>query len=443
MANPRVVIIGSGAGGLTCAIALKAKFGYENFTIYEKAAEVGGTWRGCSSDVTMPFYCLSTELRNWTASHLPQEKILEYWVLLAKKHNLYPHIVFNSLVVSAEWNDSTHMYDIVTKNPTTDVKTHSTAHIVISAVGILETPRYAHVPGLKSFKGDIFHSGRWDYSKNLSGRRVGVIGNGASATQFVPIISQDPTTKIIQFCRSPNWMFPSPRKSYSAFRQGLFRLFPFLMRVSRWSHFLIFVTWYMTSSAPKKYREKIIPKYPLGCKRVIFDAKYLSALHRPNLDINYEGIETIVEDGILTKTGEHVPLDVLIFATGYVADEYPVPIKGRLDKTIQQYYEEQKGPKAYLGTTVPGFPNFFLIFGPNIATGHTSVVWTNELQVNYIMQLIQPILEHKIVSIEVSEKATNEYDDMIQARLSKSVFTQCHSWYRVGGTGKITNAFPE
>ncbi|KAF9470688.1 FAD/NAD(P)-binding domain-containing protein [Pholiota conissans] len=467
MASPRVVIIGAGAGGLTCGMALR-KLRHENFTIYEKAEDVGGTWRyniypGCSSDITMPFYCLSTELRNWTASHLPQEEILDYWVDLAKKYNIYPHAVFNTLVVSAEWNKVTNLYDVITQDTRTNATTHSTAHIVISAVGILERPRFSYIPGLQTFKGDLFHSGRWDTSVQLSGKRVGVIGNGASATQFVPIISEDPTTQIVQFCRSANWVFPSLKKQYSGFRRGLFRFLPFFMYLTRWWQFIKFealyasifasplLRWFMTkvtkkymlSTAPKKYHQKLIPDYPMGCKRIIFDSNYLSALHRPNLDLNYDGIDTIVEDGILTKTGEHIQLDTLIFSTGYVTDSYPIAIKGRKGQTVQDYYDEQKGPKAYLGTCLPGFPNFFMIFGPNITTGHTSVVWTNELQVNYIMQLINPVLQKKVISIEVTEKATDDYDGMIQRRLSKSVFTQCHSWYRVGGTGKITNAFPE
>ncbi|KAF8957769.1 hypothetical protein BDZ97DRAFT_84041 [Flammula alnicola] len=465
--GPRIVIIGAGAGGLTCGISLKRKFGFRNFIIYEKANEVGGTWRdnvypGCSSDINMPFFSLSTDLRNWKESHGSQEDIWEYWISLAKKYGLYPHILFNHLVTSAEWDHKSQLYNIITENTLTGEKTITTAHILISAIGILETPRYARIPGLNAFKGAMFHSARWDKTVDLKGKRVGVIGNGSSATQFVPIISEDPNVEILQFCRTPHWIVPSIRKTYSPLRRWIFSVFPFLKRISRWTVFLrlemmyvgIFgsmvlrqlltklLTKYITHTAPEEYHDRLVPKYALGCKRVIFDTNYLAALHRPNLDLNWDGIDTIVEDGILTKTGEHIPLDVLIFATGYAADYYPFPIKGSTGKTIQEYYEEQKGPKAYRGTAVPGFPNFFLIFGPNTATGHTSVIYTNEIQINYIMQVIQPILERKVLSLEVSVEATDEYNEKIHSRLNKSVFTQCLSWYRVGGTGKVTNAFP-
>ncbi|KAF8961837.1 hypothetical protein BDZ97DRAFT_1827382 [Flammula alnicola] len=460
--SPRVVIIGTGAGGLACGISLKHKLGFRNFTIYEKADEVGGTWRGCSSDVDMAFFSLSTDLRNWKESHGSQQDIWEYWISLAKKYGLYPYIVFNHMVTSAEWDNDTQLYNIVTKNTLTGEKSTTTAHILISAIGILETPRYASIPGLNAFKGAMFHSARWDKTVELKGKRGGVVGNGASATQFVPIISEDPSVEVLQFCRTPHWVLPSIRKTYSPLWCRLVSIFPLLKLLSRYAVFFkselmygtvfanpIFrglitklLTKYITNTAPKEYHDKLVPKYTLGCKRVIFDTNYLAGLHRPNLDLNWDGIDTIVEDGILTKTGQHIPLDVLIFATGYAADYYPFPIKGNTEKTIQEYYEEQKGPKAYRGTTVPGFPNFFLISGPNTATGHTSAIYTTEVQINYIMQLIQPILERKVLSLEVSVEATDEYNEKLHSQLSKSVFTQCLSWYRIGGTGKVTNAFP-
>lgn len=180
----------------------------------------------------MPVYCLSTELRNWTASHQPQKELLAYWVELAQKHDINPHIVFNQLVISAEWSQDTHLYVIIIEDTLTKARSESTAHILISAVGVLETPRHVSIPGFQNFKGDFFHSARWDYSKDLSGKRVGVIGNGASAwvlldsalfgnrfshrfyvgsysTQFVPKLSEDPSTHIVQFCRTQTWMLPN------------------------------------------------------------------------------------------------------------------------------------------------------------------------------------------------------------------------------------------
>ncbi|PPQ99174.1 hypothetical protein CVT24_009265 [Panaeolus cyanescens] len=443
----RVVIIGAGAGGLACSIYLKEKLGFTNFTVYEKASGVGGTWRdntypGCASDVAVPFYSLSTDLRDWISSHGSNYELNEYWEDLAKKYQLYSHISFNTKVISATWDGQSQQYDILLVNVATGERSSTKAEVLISAIGILENPRYADIPGVGDFQGELFHSARWDHTVELRGKRVGVIGNGASATQFVPIITRDEAVNVVHFCRTPNFFFPDVRIKYSETRRWLRQNIPLVMRIERLSHFFRAATKYILSKAPPKYHDKLVPDFGLGCKRVIIDTDYLDALHRPNLEMNWDGIDRIVQDGILTKKGETIPVDVLIFATGYSADKYQLPVVGRKGNSIQEYYDSQQGAKAYLGTTVPGFPNFFTIFGPNTATGHTSVIYTNEVQINYILQLIKPILERKISSIEVEEKATDEYDAKIQKRLSKSVFTQCLSWYRVGQTGKITNAFP-
>ncbi|KAJ2924688.1 hypothetical protein H1R20_g12399, partial [Candolleomyces eurysporus] len=173
----------------------------------------------------------------------------------------------------------------------------------------------------------------------------------------------------------------------------------------------------------------------MGCKRLIFNSGYLEAMHRPNLKMDFDGIESIVEDGIVTKkNGEHIPFDVMIFATGYAADTYPVPIYGSDGKSIQEFFEED-GAKAYLGTSVPNFPNFFLLWGPNTVTGHTSAIFTSECQTNYSLQLAAPILDGRIKSIDVKRKVFDEYNEKIQSRFEGSVMTQCTSWYRAGKVG--------
>ncbi|KAJ3513851.1 hypothetical protein NLJ89_g2717 [Agrocybe chaxingu] len=464
---PRVVIVGAGASGLACAISLKKVHGHDNFTIYEKGSDVGGTWRdniypGCSSDVPMSFYSLSSDLHDWPQSHGSNEDIQAYWVGLTRKYGLYRHIEFNKTVVLAEWNSEKQLYTLTVENLATGEQSVTTAAIVVSAIGVLGFPRYAGIPGRETFKGELFHSGRWDTSIDLAGKKVGVIGNGASATQFIPCITEDPNVNVVNFCRTPNWLLPPARKTYSNLRRAILRNIPFAYRLVRWAVFLRFefmylavfgnaflrkivtklLTSYIRYTAPPGLHDKLIPSFPVGCKRVIFDTHYLKALHRPNLKVNWDGVERITEDGIITKTGDRIPLDVLIFATGYAADEYPLPVVGNRKMSIQESFRADGGGKAYLGTTVPGFPNFFMITGPNVVTGHTSVIYTTEVQINYIMQLIAPILGREIESLEVTQNATDAYDDKIQARLSNSVFMHCHSWYRVGGQGKVTNNFP-
>ncbi|KAJ7232049.1 hypothetical protein B0H12DRAFT_1029168, partial [Mycena haematopus] len=466
-------------GGLAFAIALRRQLGFDDFIIYEKAADVGGTWRdniypGASSDVGMHFYSLSTDLNpDWQATHGSQAETQDYWRKLTAKYDLYPRTVFNRLVTSAEWSTKSESYHIVSEDVVTGEKFSITAKIVISAIGILEVPNFPKIAGLSSFKGDLFHSARWNTGVDLRGKKVAVIGNGASATQFVPVISEDPSVQITEFCRTPNWFLPPIRADFTPRWKWACRNVPGVMRFYRFLLYLrvrpflfqpidlnvYFISLhrfintnqimvkiaknYIVTTAPKEGLEHLIPKYSLGCKRVIFDTNFLASLHRPNLKLNWDGIQSITEDGIITKKGEKLSFDVLIFATGFTADRYPLRVVGDTStKTVQDYYDSQGGPKAYFGITVPGFPNLFMLGGPNTATGHTSVLHTEELQISYILQLVKPIVDGLVSSIDVTPRATDAYNDLIHARLSRSVFMECLSWYRTGGVGKVSSIFP-
>lgn len=202
-------------------------------------------------------------------------------------------------------------------------------------------------------------------------------------------------------------------------------------------------TQYMLSEAPEQYHDCMIPKFPVGCKRLLFDNfGYLESLYKPNVRLVYDGLAEIVEDGVLMKSGQKINLDVIILATGFVADEYAIPIRGLNDQTIQEYYDAYGAPRAYLGTTLPGFPNFYMLSGPNTATGHSSVLYSEELQIDYCLALIAPVLADEAKSFEVTPEATDSYNEKIQARLARSVFVHCNSWYRKGGDGIISSIFP-
>ncbi|KAJ7740448.1 hypothetical protein DFH07DRAFT_1064204 [Mycena maculata] len=469
---PAIVIVGAGIGGVSFGIALRRQLGVDDFTIYEKAADVGGTWRdniypGASSDIAVHFYSLSTDLNpDWPSTHASQKQALDYWQKLAVKYDLYRRIVFKRLVVSAEWSAKEQLYHIVTEDVPSGTRHSTTAKILISALGLIEIPRFPGIPGVESFNGEMFHSARWDTGVDLCGKRVAVIGNGASSTQFVPVISEDPTVQVTQFCRTPNWFLPPIRADYSPSWKWTFNNVPLAMRIYRLFLYLrsellyIFIfanksirerythvaTDYIVRTAPKENVEHLIPKYSLGCKRMIFDTNFLAALHRPNLSLNWEGIQSICDDGIITKKGtkrrEKLPFDIIIFATGFTADLYPLTVVGATGKTVQQYYDSQGGPKAYFGTTVPGFPNLFMIGGPNTATGHTSVILTEEIQINYILKFVKPILDGTVSAFDVTSRATDAYNTLIHARLARSVFVGCVSWYRKGGEGKVSMIFP-
>ncbi|KAF8888349.1 hypothetical protein BD779DRAFT_1611364 [Infundibulicybe gibba] len=408
--TPHIAVIGAGAGGLTFAIALTRQLGYENFIIYEKASDVGGTWRGCTSDVPVHFFSLSTDLNpNWPSTHGNSDEIQRYWKQLSIKYAIESHIAYNHLVHSATWDPAAQLYHIVVEDLKTGTKTSTSANILISAVGILEVPRAPDIPGVKDFAGDVFHSARWNNSVELRGRKVAV------------------------------------RANYSPLSIWTFRNIPFAMRLYRWWLFLrseIFyyaffrISWsrgrltkmfrnYILKNAPEKYHKYIAPTYTLGCKRMIFDTNYIATLHKPNMDVNWDGIDRITADGILTKTGEKLCFDVIIFATGFTADKYPINIRGSKGMSVQDYYDSQMGPKAYLGTSVPGFPNFFMVSGG---------ISVSDLEVDYIIKLIKPILNEDVLSFEVTNRATDAYNDKIQGRLSKS--------YRTGRNGRVTSIFP-
>ncbi|KAJ6565930.1 hypothetical protein DFH09DRAFT_1034740 [Mycena vulgaris] len=465
---PQIVIVGAGIGGVSFAIALRRQLAFNDFTIYEKASDVGGTWRdniypGASSDVGVHFYSLSTDLNpDWPSTHGSQGQTHDYWRKLTAKYDLYPNIVFNRLVVSAEWSSREQLYNIVTEDVVSGTRFSTTAKILISALGLLEVPRFPSIAGVSSFKGEMFHSARWDTGVDLRGKCVAVVGNGASATQFVPVITQDPTVQVTEFCRTPNWFLPPIRVDYTPRWKWTFRNIPLAMRLYRFFLYLrsealylfvfankairtkytVVAKDYIMRTAPKEDLKHLIPSYSLGCKRVIFDTHFLSALYRPNLSLNWDGIHSIAEDGIVTKKGEKLAFDVIIFATGFTADRYPLTVVGPTGKTVQEYYNSQGGPKAYLGTTVPGFPNLFMIGGPNTATGHTSVILTEEIQINYIIKFVKPILAGLVSTFNVTPRATDAYNDLIHARLARSVFVGCVSWYRSGGEGKISSIFP-
>ncbi|XP_006457965.1 hypothetical protein AGABI2DRAFT_64702 [Agaricus bisporus var. bisporus H97] len=463
--KPHIAIIGAGVGGISAAIQLRRQLGYENFTIYEKADAVGGTWRsntypGCGCDVAAHWYSLSTDLNpDWKSYYVNQPEIYAYWKGLWKKHNLISHTKLSTSVSSAEWDEGNHKYKLVVKDEKNKEETSVEAEIVIWAIGGFFDPLYPKEleGGLGKFKGTLFHSARWRHDVELKGKRVGVIGNGCSAAQFIPEISKDPSVEVINFCRTPQWFVPREDRQYSPTTKWVFRNIPLVLRwyrnmiMARVCLFPLFflpmwlkeLAGYIKRMAPKEYVDKLIPDYSPGCKRIIVDPDYLKSLHRPNVSLSWDGIEEIVEEGIKLKTGEVVALDIIIFGTGYSLEPKGWDIKGSNGKALKEYFDEQGGPTAYLGTSMPGFPNLYMLLGPNVATGHASVIFSQEAQINLAIQLIKPVLDGKAKSFAITSSATDEYNDWLQKRLRTSVWTDCMSYYRKDRElGKIIATFP-
>ncbi|EGN98237.1 hypothetical protein SERLA73DRAFT_74465 [Serpula lacrymans var. lacrymans S7.3] len=465
--KPTVVIIGAEVGGLAFAITLKRRLGFEQFTIFEKASEIGGTWRaniypGSSSDVPIHWYSLSTELRpSWKKSHGLQPEIQAYWIELAEKHDLYSHIMLSTKVVSATWDPAKQLYEVLYEEIASGTRHSTTAHIVISAVGILEIPKIPYeIEGVSTFKGESFHSADWRNDVEFHNKRVAVVGNASSAAQFVPAISEDSTTEVVNFIRTPSWFNTRPHIPYTDTQKWVFANVPFAMKLHR--SLIAFemdapvllprserarkarvenMTKYILDHTPRKYHDKIIPTYPPGCKRIIADSGYLASFYRPNVNLNFDGIAKILENGILTTKGEVIPFDVIIYATGFIGDNYPVDVRGMDGTSIREYYDRMGGPTAYLGTALPGFPNFYMMTGPNTGT-HASTLFVEEVQIDYCLQLIKPVLDGLVSSFQVTSEATYIYNKRLEKRLTDSVYSQCSSWQRVDGTGKIYNPFP-
>ncbi|PBK78312.1 FAD/NAD(P)-binding domain-containing protein [Armillaria solidipes] len=467
----RVVIAGAGIAGISAAVALKEQLGFTNFTIYEQAGDVGGTWRdntypGCSCDVAAHWYSLSTELNpNWPTYHVSQTEIHLYWKRVFAKHNLGAKTKFHTQVHYAAWSEERQQYDITLKDMLTGEESHTTAEVLFCAMGGFFTPLYpADIPGRDTFKGELWHSAEWRHDVELQGKRVGVIGNGASAVQFIPEISRDPSVQVVNFCRTPNWFVPRAFLRYPEWVKWTFANIPFAMRWYRNCimaradmNFLIFNkqnTWivsfvrqqlekYIAHKAPKDELEKLTPKYSPGCKRIIVDSNYLTCLKQPNVSLNWDAIDSVVEEGVRLKNGEVIPLDVLIFGTGYSLEPADLRVKGR-STTIHQYFKTQGGPTAMYGMSIPGFPNVFVLLGPNVAVGHASVLFSEEAQVQYALQLIKPIIDGRVKSFDIKEDVCSAYNSWLQLRLASSVWTDCRSYYHINrdDQSKISAVFP-
>ncbi|KAH7929753.1 FAD/NAD(P)-binding domain-containing protein [Leucogyrophana mollusca] len=464
--RPRVAIIGAGVSGITMAINLKNQLGFENFVLYEKASSVGGTWRdntypGCSSDVSGHWYSLSSELNpNWDSYYISQAEIRSYWERLHEKHNLLAHTVFNTRVDQVEWNDQASVHKITLQDTITGERRETCAEIVIQAVGAFTTPLFPKdLPGVEKFKGPLWHSLKWRHDVDLKGKRVGVIGNGCSAAQFVPIIAADPTVEVINFGRSRQWFAPKGQYRYPRWVKWAFAHVPILLRAYRNSIMIrsdlgwfmyqsqlpvsklvkMAFTKYMKDTAPTQYQDALIPSYPPGCKRIIVDPGYLSALHQPNVDLVWEGVAEIVEEGVKLKNGESIPLDIVILGTGFLLVTRDVAFRGVNGITLDKYFESQGGATGYRGTVFPGFPNIFTVVGPNAGSGHASLLFSIEVQAQYVCKLIRPILEGKTKSLEVTVEATNKYNAWIQKRMRNTVFLDCFSYYRGDGRDGVRN----
>ena len=457
--RPRVAIVGSGFGGLCMAIQLK-RAGIDSFTILEKADRLGGTWRdntypGAACDSPAFAYCFSFEQKtDWSRKWSPQPEILGYMEHCARKYDVLPHIRFGTEVVDARFDADAGVWRVRTAAGET-----IEAEVLVSGVGQLNRPAAPALPGLARFRGVSFHSARWRHDVDLAGKDVAVIGNAASAVQFVPQIA--PVVKHLSvFQRSANWMIARNDRAYGEREKRLFARFPLLARAHRWwlwftyeQRFPVFrqnrpMSWLMTRVAERNMREcvpdaalqrALRPDYPIGAKRILISDDYYQALGRKNVEVVTGAIERVTEDGIVTRDGRSVPADVIIFATGFESTAFLVPmrIEGLEGRVLEEVWKD--GAEAYLGVSVAGFPNFFMLYGPNTNLGHNSIIFMIECQVRYIMDCLRALAERDLAWLDVRTDVMRSYNERLQAILARSVWAKVgKSWYK-RADGRITN----
>ena len=447
----KIVIIGSGFGGIGMGIGLR-KTGFDDFVILEKATDLGGTWRdnrypGCACDVPSPLYSFSYQLNpDWSRLFAPQQEIWEYLRGCAAKYGIDEHIRYGNRVESMEWDDADRRWTV----RTADGKRYR-AHAVVSGAGALHIPSYPEIPGIDASGGDSFHSSRWDPAVSLAGKRVAVIGTGASAIQLVPAVATQ-AARLTVFQRTPPWIQPRPDVAISPGTRAALRAAPGAARALRYA-----VYWAMETRAlgfavdprlmasmegmARKHlerqvadpglRTRLTPDYTIGCKRILLSSDYYPALQRPNVDLVTDPIGAVTPSGVVTADGVTHEADVLIFATGFrvvdAATELNVTGRGgvKLGDAWAACVE------AYRGVTVPGFPNFFLLLGPNTGLGHTSVVFMIETQVQHVLSCLRILSRQKGGTIEARQLASRKYNDSLQRRLRRAVWSAggCRSWY--------------
>jgi cation diffusion facilitator CzcD-associated flavoprotein CzcO len=445
---PSVLIIGAGFAGVGMAVELR-RAGFDDVTVVEKAADLGGVWRentypGAGCDIPSPYYSFSYAPNpSWPLRFSPREDIQDYLTRVAGAFGVRPR--YGVEVTAAEWDGGRWRV-------TTGTGEVLEADVLVPAVGQLSRPSMPDVPGF--FAGPAFHSARWDHDVDLVGKRVAVIGTGASAVQFVPRI-QPQVASLTVFQRSAPYIVPKPDVTYAGWYKR-FRPAQQAERAFFWALCEVgtmgikgnaavtkAVEWIARRHLRKQVpdaglRAKLTPDYRIGCKRVLFSDDYLPALAQPNVTLETAPITELVPNGVRTAAGV-VEADVLIHGTGFTATDFLAPIKIR-GAAADLGDVWAGGARAYLGMTVPGFPNMFLMYGPNTNLGSGSIVYMLERQARYIRQAVEHIARHGS-GLDVRPEVAAGFDEEMRRRLADTAWTHCHSWYR-SGDGPVTTNWP-
>ncbi|MGH3412764.1 MAG: flavin-containing monooxygenase [Marmoricola sp.] len=461
------LVVGAGFGGLGAAIRMD-EAGLTDFLVVDKGGDVGGTWRdntypGAACDVPSQLYSFSFALNpDWSRSFSPQPEIQAYLRDVARRAGVLDRFRFGVDVTGAAWDDTDKAWRVST------TAGEVSADALVSAAGGLSEPRLPDIDGIDSFTGELFHTARWDHDVDLSGKRVAVIGTGASAIQVAPAIAGT-VAHLDLYQRTAPWVMPRHDRAYTGAERLGFRLFPPLQRAYRTA-----IYWGLEARVPMftrtpgigpaigavaqqiathnirrgiddpQLREAVTPHFDIGCKRILISDDYYPALARDNVEVVTDGIAEVTPTGVVTREGTHRDVDVLIVATGFHTTEQPIAehVKGRDGQTLADSWRES-GQSAYKGTTVNGFPNLFQIVGPNTGLGHSSMVFIIESQIAYVVDALRTVRDRQLASVEPTREAQDAWSGDLHRRMDRTVWKSggCASWY-LDAHGRNTTLWP-
>jgi cation diffusion facilitator CzcD-associated flavoprotein CzcO len=463
-AHVRVAIVGAGFAGLGMAIRLKQE-GEEDFVVLERRDEVGGTWRdnaypGAACDVPSRLYSFSfAPNADWTRSFSPQPEILDYLRRCAREFGVTEHLRFGCRLEHASWDEEAGLWRLTTP------RGELTASVLVLGAGSLSEPRRPQIPGLERFVGRTFHSAAWDHRHDLGGERVAVIGTGASAIQIVPEI-QPKVSRLEVFQRTAPWIIPRTDRAFTRLERRAYRRFPALAALARqviyWgreSYVIGFTRRQEVMKLPARIarahlkrqvpdpvlRGKLTPDYEIGCKRILISNDFYPAVSAPNADLVTSPITRISERAIHCADGTEHPVDAIVLATGFQVTPPPIAeaLHGRGGTSLAQVWEA-RGMRGHRGTTFAGFPNLFMLVGPNTGLGHTSMVYMIESQLQYVLDALRTMRDQRLAWVEPRPEAQERFNERLTARLAGTVWQTggCASWY-LDQHGANTTLWPD
>jgi cation diffusion facilitator CzcD-associated flavoprotein CzcO len=457
--QPKVVIVGAGLGGIAAAIELR-NHGFTDVAILEKAPDFGGTWfqntyPAAACDVPSHLYSYSfARRRDWSRLCSPQDEILDYLHGVAHDHGVDRLVVPNTEITACNWDEGSCRWTVESADGR-----RWDADAVVLATGQLHRPAFPRISGREAFAGHSFHSSDWDHGYDVGGKRVAVIGTGASAVQFVPEIAKE-AGRVVVFQRTGNWFLPRKNRPYPAVMKAIIRSVPGVQAFRRrfmyqygesltlmirhprtagrigQARSAVFMRWQLKD---REVRAKVWPDYTFGCKRVLFSSHFLPSLQRPNVELVTDAITGMTPGGVLTADGTEHRVDCVIYGTGFRTNDFmfPMEIRGVGGRTLREAWAA--GAHAYLGISVPGFPSLFMIYGPNTNTSGGSIIVYEEAQAAYLRQALQHIRDRGAGAIDVRPDIEAATDREVQARFAGTAWTRCDSWYRNASGRNVAN----